>query len=824
MRNIYDALIDGIEAEKSSSESTDQYLTCLQPKVKSLRLAYRKPPPVYVPYHEEKIQSAYLLTYFPHYYQLIQKIFQERDFDSLTHKESINVIFVGGGPGSEAFGFMKYLNERCDKLERLSITILDINALNWNYSHEIVKHELLADLHLRPGIDLKWQALNYDLTCIDDTNLNRNLFQSANLVVFQNCINEVGNELHGQLFENIDRIFQLLNLNTIFLMIDLTSSVRSILQKLEGHLIEKFKPNYMISTLSNSQHSSMLSLNATPNERVRKFLLDGSNGLIPRKHLNYDYSLFIKGKLIEKKPKKEFGFSGLYSPLSEENLMDFEDVKNKVFIGLDFGTSVTVVSYSYIEDGKILLRTLGINQKDHNNDNSSSPLVPSAMALYIRNEKKQFMFGKHAAEMGANLIYGKDYWDGFKSNLGNLSSLEFPNSLLKDHPKVGISNGKDGLITFLKMLKLGIDQKIDDLFPHFSKNYTWSVPANFGIRQKEELKSCGEEAGFDMDNIPLVEEPISALINYVYESGVYLQNNERILVLDIGAGTVDVSIMEIEKDFDNIVSRLLSVERISEIGGNKINFLMGKKIRNDLPSTIQQKKLELFSERLKLRLCERIITNKNISFKLPPLASSNEIVEIQTDFGRNISISFFEFSILMEEYWEGNDGVNATLASALKKANLQKSDISKIILCGGGSRNPYIRRFTVEMFSGSEVVISDNIQEQVARGNALQSLAQHLFGKNIINSVLHHNVILFDGKTDLDLFKVGTVCPSVEVEKELNTPYFNVKYGLENLLFHVGPVTEPYKVIFYIDSELELKCDILIRNKLMFLKPKVESV
>jgi len=818
MRNIYDALLEGIDAEKKSSLSTDQYLISLQPSVKSLRFAYRTPP-VYVPYHEEKIQSAYLLTYFPHYYQLIQKIFQERDFEFLVRRESINVIFVGGGPGSEAFGLIKYFNERCENLQNLTVTILDINASTWKFSHEIFKNELVGDLGLRPTINLQWQALNYDLTSIDDTNANQSLFQFADLVVFQNCINEVSNAFYPQLFKNVDRIFELLNSNAIFLMIDLTSSVRPVLQIIEDQLVNKYSPKDLVSTLSNTEPSSMLSLNAIPNDLVRKFLLNGSDGLIPRKYLKYDYSLLIKNQIIEKKPKEEFGFSGLYSPLNKENLKKFEDVKNKVFVGLDFGTSVTVVSYSYIKDGQIVLKSLELDQKDHNGYNSSSPLVPSSMALY----NNHFMIGKHAFELGPNLIYGKNYWDGFKSHLGNLSSIKFADSELKEHPKVKISNGKDGLITFLKRLKAGIDEKLGIIFPNSEHHYTWSVPANYSIRQKRELRECGELAGFPMESTPFVEEPVSALLNYIYESEKTLIADEKILVLDIGAGTVDVSIMKIDKDFDNISSKLLAVERIKEIGGNKINEMIADHLREKDSTLNSDKKLESFTERLKILLCKAIITDKNISFRLPHLANSTDKREVILGSGKSILFSFEDFSTVMKNYWSGKDGVKRTIESALKKGKLSQEDISKVILTGGGSRNPYIQNFAHEMFDSCELIISDNIQEQVARGNALQSLTQHLFGKNVINPVLNQDITMCHGTSKTSLFSQGSICPTIEKEMTLSIDKFEIVYGQERLLFEIEE-NQPYSAVFYVDSDMEVNCEILTKNEIKILTPKIESI
>ena len=71
--SIYDSLVKGIEQTKSSSLGITDYLKSLQPTMKELRKSYFNKP-VYVPYHREDIQSAYLIGYLPHYYNLIYSI------------------------------------------------------------------------------------------------------------------------------------------------------------------------------------------------------------------------------------------------------------------------------------------------------------------------------------------------------------------------------------------------------------------------------------------------------------------------------------------------------------------------------------------------------------------------------------------------------------------------------------------------------------------------------------------------------------------------------------------------------------------------------
>jgi ribosomal protein RSM22 (predicted rRNA methylase) len=92
-----------------------------------------------VPYEKTDIQAAYLATYLPHYYQLIYKIFIEEVPDIFKNKKEIHLTFIGGGPGSEAYGALNYIFNNCPEANNVFISLsLDINATTWDYSHSIV--------------------------------------------------------------------------------------------------------------------------------------------------------------------------------------------------------------------------------------------------------------------------------------------------------------------------------------------------------------------------------------------------------------------------------------------------------------------------------------------------------------------------------------------------------------------------------------------------------------------------------------------------------------------------------------------------------------
>ena len=190
MTNLYDKIVKGIEGNRSIGGGIETYLQSLKPAVRMLRSAYRKHP-VYVPYEKENIQSAYLIAYLPHYYQLIEKVLREQNPDTLSNKTSINITFIGGGPGSEVYGAVKHVLANNKNLKTIRITILDINAETWGYSHKIVRENLIGELPSVDDVEIQWEA--YPLNLIDHNSVSSKSdhISKSDLVVVQNCINEI---------------------------------------------------------------------------------------------------------------------------------------------------------------------------------------------------------------------------------------------------------------------------------------------------------------------------------------------------------------------------------------------------------------------------------------------------------------------------------------------------------------------------------------------------------------------------------------------------------------------------------------------------------
>jgi len=827
--DIYDAIVSGLKANMPANTGIETYLQSLQKSVKSLRIAYRNSL-VCVPYEKTDIQAAYLATYMPHYYQLIYKILIEEVPDIFNNKKEVFLTFIGGGPGSEAYGALKYILNNCPEAKDVYIYILDINASTWGYSHSIVS-ENLVESENNKKVKIHWESITFDLTSATDISNVKAIIVNSNLLVIQNCLNEIAIINLPSLKNNIKILFEHLPSNAYLLMSDMTSGARSTMNILEKHLVNTFAPTFIKTTLSSPSSRSLISVHHRPSPIIAQNLLVGTDGLIPRKNICYDYSIISKGVTEDQKDYAELGFAAIYRPLDFKNLDANDYIHKKIFIGIDFGTSSTVISTAQLVDGKIKIKPIPIKQKDHLGCVTRSPLVPSVISLVNGN---RLLVGIHAADFKPYLVYGIETWHSFKQNLSKLEEVEYPNSVLASCSTFKISNAKDALILFFNYIKKETFEYLKDNNLPTDIEYSISIPAGFSSKEKQTLRNCLLNAGIECEETPFIEEPNAALINYLFEQNIFIENNEprNIIVLDLGAGTVDVSIMHAENGSDGFTSKLLSVVRLGNLGSNIIDELIAETIvlNSGISSQLSDiHKIELVSlcEKLKIKICKDIITDAHINFKLPTLSISNDERAIPSSENlssigiTSISISFKEFNNIMLSYWQGSSerqGIKDTLDMSIENAELELSSIDKVIVTGGGGHNPYVKNQVANYFNGSELFISDNIQEQVSRGTALQSFVLNSFGKNIITPILGHDIYLKGINKSVVLFENGISIPSFDVEFELDeTSSINELaiecYSQQNenyyKYFRLPAYVPVSKLIFYIAPDQELRCEII---------------
>lgn len=227
-----------------------------------------------------------------------------------------------------------------------------------------------------------------------------------------------------------------------------------------------------------------------------------------------------------------------------------------------------------------------------------------------------------------------------------------------------------------------------------------TVPANFNELARKSTIAAAELAGMKVRR--LVNEPTAAAIYYAHSHGV----TGRVLVFDMGGGTLDVTILEVEGD--NI--RILTSEGARHLGGGNIDDMLVEIYADQYR---QQVKAGLFTdERQRRRVLQAAEDAKKMLSKLQRV---NDTIGNDTDGIARIDLS--------REHFEKTISRLLTRAimlveQALEGVNLQPKDIEHVVLVGGSTRIPKVK-LVLEKFFGKPPKSCGNVDEAVALGAAL---------------------------------------------------------------------------------------------------------
>lgn len=807
-------LLEGIDTKRSDkSQLIEAWLHSLQTEVKMLRSAYRKRP-VQIDYHLERVQCAYLLTYFPHYYQLIEKILNERQPQTLTDQSEITLTFIGGGPAPEAYGAIKFILQHNENVKSIQVNILDINADSWSFSHSIVREHLISALPGADKLKLEWTAKRFDFTSTEAISVQDTISHS-DLVVMQNCLNEIEAEQIVPSKKNILKIFQALPNNGAILLMDLTKSVRSQIRQIQASLEELDAAREAFGTMDQNHFSYMRSLHPRPHSIIKENLLTGKDGLIPKSSLNYDYAYISKGIVRRKRDIAQAGLSALYRPFQTESFGQSDEIRQRVFVGLDIGSSTAACAIAYVEDNQLQLECIEFEQKGPRRQNHKDHQYPMVIGII----KERPYLGRFAYDYSPELEYGKNVWYGFKNHLGRLEEEKFYDSIYREHEKYPIRNAKDALVIFLKNIRKQIHAFLDTR--GISKNIyvSASVPADFPEYRSSELKACLQEADLGVESSPFCFEPISAIINAIFSGHLAIIPKElpkNIMVVDIGAYTVDISVLKVEKQEEEIDAQVLASEKNEEIGGSSLDEMILGALKIDARVLDKNRKgIIACCKKLKEKMCKDVLISENYS--LPDMASYESQrfdIPCLENPPQKIGLSYDKLHGIMEQYWLS---VKESMSNTIRRAELSDEKVDYLVLTGGGARNPYVRAFAKDYFKEAQMIIPDNIQEQVAKGNALQCFSEFGFGKRLLNSKLSHDLLLRTQSSNRVLFHAGSFAPTLEqdlgadsvVEGHIELSFLDSDYSIKY------EVPEGFERAFiYLEADLEVRCEMIVYDNL----------
>lgn len=235
-----------------------------------------------------------------------------------------------------------------------------------------------------------------------------------------------------------------------------------------------------------------------------------------------------------------------------------------------------------------------------------------------------------------------------------------------------------------------------------------TCPAYFNDNQRQATKDAGEIAGLEV--LRIINEPTAACLAYGLDKDT---SEQKILVFDLGGGTLDVTIMEMGQG----VFHVLSTSGDTQLGGRDMdealmNYIIeefkkdtGIDLRKD---SMAMQRLRDAAEKAKIELTSTLTTEVNLPFITADSTGPKHLV---------MSITRAKLEELVRPIVERT---RISIENALKDAKLTPKDINRIIMVGGPTRMPIVQQF-VENFVGKKIERGVDPMECVAMGAAIQA-------------------------------------------------------------------------------------------------------
>ena len=233
-----------------------------------------------------------------------------------------------------------------------------------------------------------------------------------------------------------------------------------------------------------------------------------------------------------------------------------------------------------------------------------------------------------------------------------------------------------------------------------------TVPAYFTDAQRQATKDAGKIAGLEVKRI--INEPTAAALAY----GVDKEQSQKVMVYDLGGGTFDVSIL----DIDDGVIEVLATAGNNRLGGDDFDECIMKWMVSEFKRTdgvdlsgdkVAMQRLKEAAEKAKIELSGVTSTNINLPYITADATGPKHL---------DLTLTRAKFNELTAHLVEATAG---PVRQALSDAGLTGNDIHKVLMVGGSSRIPAVQEM-VKKLTGKEGFKGINPDECVADGAAIQ--------------------------------------------------------------------------------------------------------
>lgn len=364
-------------------------------------------------------------------------------------------------------------------------------------------------------------------------------------------------------------------------------------------------------------------------------------------------------------------------------------------IGIDLGTTNSVVSV--MEGGEVKVIA--------NQDGART--TPSVVAF---NSKGEVLVGEPAKRQAVtnpeNTIYSAKRFMGRRHDEVKSEEKIVPYKIVggaNDYVKIEVNGNELTPPEISAKVLMKLKDAAESYLGHRVNKAVITVPAYFNDAQRQATKDAGQIAGLEVSRI--INEPTAAALAY----GLEKKQDEKIAVFDLGGGTFDVSILEVEEGSVEV----LSTNGDTHLGGDDFDEVLINHVADEFK---KEQGLDLRSQPMSLQrlreACEKakkeLSTLQSTEINLPFIHEAKHL---------QMTISRSQFERLIDPLVERCRG---PVVQALKDAKLAAGEIDEIVLVGGSTRVPLVVDLVKKLFNGKEPHKGVNPDEVVSIGAAIQ--------------------------------------------------------------------------------------------------------